>query len=423
METSQTTSFKEEFSGYFQDTDEIISAAWKTHLFIFDTNQLFNFYRYSDSTTTEFRKILETIKDQLWLPHRVAYEFFENRTKVISAEIKGYDDTIKQAIDLSERLKNKYRPPFVSDPTLNQFNEIFEKLIEELTQNKNDLDKKIESDDVKNYLSSLYDKKVGLNFSEEELDKLVIEGEKRYREKIPPGFADAKEKSKHDGTKKDILRLYGDLIIWKQILKIAKDKSKGVILITGDYKDDWWQESRGQTIGPHPDLIKEFQDVTGQTIYLYKADRFLSFASNALNLDVSENAVEEVKEVAIDNAHNPATTQDQENRHFISKLLSGAWPSEDEAVRAPFPDRADYSTAVKKFKRHTIRKQIADIDEELQQKKYLRTKLSGERLVADLNQAKLASLDARQGDAISQIMDLTEKKLKLEELYKRLLED
>ena len=45
-----------------------------------------------------------------------------------------------------------------------------------------------------------------------------------------------------DKKRKDQLddnNAHGDLIIWKQIIKYAKERSAGIVYVTHDKKDDW----------------------------------------------------------------------------------------------------------------------------------------------------------------------------------------
>ena len=60
---------------------------------------------------------------------------------------------------------------------------------------------------------------------------IVNEGKLRYEFQIPPGYQDLKEKI---GT-----QIFGDLIVWKQILSHAKAINKNVIFICNDLKIDW----------------------------------------------------------------------------------------------------------------------------------------------------------------------------------------
>ena len=65
--------------------------------------------------------------------------------------------------------------------------------------------------------------KVGPESSFSDVMEIVSEGELRYKFEIPPGYMDLKDKI---GT-----QIFGDLIIWKQILSHAKNINKNVITL------------------------------------------------------------------------------------------------------------------------------------------------------------------------------------------------
>ena len=73
--------------------------------------------------------------------------------------------------------------------------------------------------------------------------------------------------------------------------------NKGVVLVTDDKKEDWWEKFKGKTVGPRPELVKEFKDRANQTFHMYQADRFLELAREILGERVSEEIVEEIREV------------------------------------------------------------------------------------------------------------------------------
>ena len=74
---------KELFPGYYRPSEDEFSDLWKNCVFILDTNVLLNLYRYSEESRNDFIKVLHKIETRLWIPHQVALEFQENRTKVI----------------------------------------------------------------------------------------------------------------------------------------------------------------------------------------------------------------------------------------------------------------------------------------------------------------------------------------------------
>jgi hypothetical protein len=141
-------------------------------------------------------------------------------------------------------------------------------------------------------VSDLFDSKVGKEFSDSELEKIYKEGEERYSKKIPPGFEDFKKKQ--NGCNK---RLYGDVIIWKELIRKANDSSKTLIFVTDDRKEDWWNIRNGETIGPREELIKEFHDETGLRILIYNSDSFLRYAQDKMKIEIEESSIQEVQSI------------------------------------------------------------------------------------------------------------------------------
>lgn len=108
--------------------------------------------------------------------------------------------------------------------------------------------------------------------------------------KIPPGF---KDNSKN-------INKYGDLIIWKELIKKAKFENKSFILIIDDLKEDWWLRLQGKTISPRQELSQELYNDTQQLFYLYTPDRFLEFAGKSEN--VKQETINEVREIRIESS-------------------------------------------------------------------------------------------------------------------------
>lgn len=137
-------------------------------------------------------------------------------------------------------------------------------------------------------ISQLYDGRVGAVWPDDALAEIYKEGEERYAKGVPPGYMDAKEKS---GNEK-----YGDLVLWKQLLKHAAEVKKPVIFVTDDAKEDWWELSGGKTRGPRPELVEEFYNATGERVHLYGVRWFLSQAQER-GAKISEKALTEADEV------------------------------------------------------------------------------------------------------------------------------
>lgn len=116
-------------------------------------------------------------------------------------------------------------------------------------------------------------KKTGFN----EWLETLKEGELRYRFKIPPGFNDDNK----CGVEK-----FGDLFIWKEILKLPTIRNvRHVIFITNDEKDDWWTKDKKGNLAIHSSLIEEFSQINPYTsIDFMTIEIFQKYASKLYSL-------------------------------------------------------------------------------------------------------------------------------------------
>lgn len=156
-------------------------------------------------------------------------------------------------------------------------------------KSKNLIVTRVSEDKILDKIISIFDGKVGKTFTEEETKEIFEEGQERYKKHIPPGFCDA-GKSK-DGEDNNI---YGDLLVWKQILLFSKDNKKDIIYVTHDQKNDWWEKAKGRTIGPRVELRKEFAKETGQNFYMYSMESFLEQYSRHKGQQADQRVIEEV---------------------------------------------------------------------------------------------------------------------------------
>ena len=195
---------KDTFFEYNRLHEEEIKNLWDRAIFIFDTNVLLNLYRYSDDTSKKFLETIVKLETRVWIPYQVGLEFNKNRLKVISEQKKHYEEFEKKIIDLIGEIENKNRSPFLPE-------ELFEKLliikgdiIHEVDKRKRKYDESLLSDPLLNEINLIFKGKVGSRFNSEYLKQLFLEGEKRYKDKIPPGYADSQKPEPEK---------YGDLII------------------------------------------------------------------------------------------------------------------------------------------------------------------------------------------------------------------
>jgi hypothetical protein len=133
----------------------------------------------------------------------------------------------------------------------------------------------LRSDSVLSKLAKLFETATGQPYAPERQKEVYAQGAQRYAQATPPGYKD--DKKGEPGK-------YGDLLIWFQMIDHAKAKQKPMIFVTGDVKEDWLQQHRGETLGPRPELRQEMMSAAGVPFWIYTTPRFLEFAKQFLGL-------------------------------------------------------------------------------------------------------------------------------------------
>lgn len=305
------------FSEYELSLDKEMKL-WKDSIIIFDTSALIDFYFYPKETRQEiFQKVFSKLKDRLWIPNHVQYEFLKNRKGNIEKPILNNYDPIKndklkninlaksQILKIATQIKQDTlkpeRHPFLPQEKIDEFIEFTKELENKVKQFDKDINTEIEKQefDIKSLKENdtvlqAFEEylKVGEEFSYSKIMDIVSEGNLRYEFKIPPGYEDRKEKV---GT-----QIFGDLIIWKQILEYSKAQDKNVILVSNDLKIDWCykdQDSNNRISSPRHELIKEFKDNNQKEFWMYSQSQFIYIAKEFLKIDIADARIEEISNV------------------------------------------------------------------------------------------------------------------------------
>ena len=279
---------REKYIGYCKKNPEEIKKIWDEGLITFDANVLLNLYRYSTNTKKEILKLIEKFSNKIFLTHQAGLEFHRNRFETISEQEKIYKEFTENLIKIEDELNSKSKHPFLSIKLQQKLNSVFKEVKEETKHNENYYCNLIVNDEIYDEISKIFNGKTEDEFSEQELIKLLEEGKKRFESKIPPGYEDEKDKT---GNK-----IYGDFILWKQIINKAKNSNKSIILVTDEKKKDWWWKLKnGKTIGPRQELVEEIYRETGVGFHLYSTEKFLEYGLSYLNEGNKPKVIEEVK--------------------------------------------------------------------------------------------------------------------------------
>lgn len=284
---------QEEYEVYSQ---EKIAAIWEKAVIVLDTNILLNLYRYSESTRDNIIEVMEAFKDRLWMPYQVGIEYFNNRESTFMAIAKMGEDLKKQLDEGKKDLLNVYnkketsRHPHLEKEEIGKLYADAVKAVKEYIDEQTAKFHDYKAEDiVLQKLLSIYDGRVGTDLSTEELFEIYKEGEIRYAGLIPPGFEDERRK-----RGKGLRHLFGDLIIWKDMIRYSKENNVDIIFVTEDAKEDWWDKDAGKAT-PHKELLREFRKETGgHVILMYQQKGFL----DASNQKIKDSTTKEVEEIS-----------------------------------------------------------------------------------------------------------------------------
>ena len=302
------------FRAYYLPDEKSLKRLWDRGIVALDANVLLNLYRYPVLARSDLLSALEKVSERLFVPYQAALEYQRNRLEVIASQRRRFDEVRKVLADTQNRfhadlgklqLKKRHSSIDPSQP-LTDIERILDKFRDDLVQHEKDQLDITGKDDIRFAIDRLLDGKMGKLPSQAALDKIYEEGKRRYEDRLPPGYSDARKAESGDpvyfsnGIR--IEKQFGDLIFWTQLMEMALErKLKHLILITDDEKEDWWSviESNGKkTIGPRPELLEEMCGKTGvEDFYIYTSERFLYYARQYLGLKVKDQSIEEVRRV------------------------------------------------------------------------------------------------------------------------------
>lgn len=280
------------FPGYYRPTKEEFTELWENCLFVLDASVLLDLYRYSSETSEELIQILGHISERLWTPHQAAFEYQKNRLNVIAKQRQAYSEIEGILIRTKDRLANDLRQygrhPLIDVKRFTKSTEkMLSRMIKELKTQEAKHPDLHAHDSVRDEVTSLFNKSVGEGYSRQRIEEIFKEGQSRYDRDVPPGYS--------DGSTKEGEEKFGDLVLWFEIMDMAKEVKKPIIFVTDDTKEDWWWKFEGKTIGPRPELVQEIREKAGVLFYMYRPDSFMEYARDYLNQKIDQKAIDEIR--------------------------------------------------------------------------------------------------------------------------------
>jgi len=291
---------------------------WKESIIAFDSSALLDFYFLpKDARKDIFENHFEKkLKERLWIPYHVSFEYNKNREKTIKkpiveeyAPLKKDVSFIKQSISdiydclnsLKNRTANEDRHPCLKQKEFDDFlapleslkksSDCFKKnIIKQISEIEKEINKLPANDDVQKAIEKYFS--TGREFSYGEMMEITREGKHRYEFSIPPGYKDKDDEGKIG------FQIFGDLIIWKQIIEYASEMKKPIIFICNDLKEDWCcledDKKEKRIKSPREELIKEIFDEARVDFWMYNLSQFL-YKSNEYLFDSDDEIIDDAR--------------------------------------------------------------------------------------------------------------------------------
>ena len=206
-----------------------------------DTNIFGLFFRIYSSARKEFFDWIipliekKRVNTPLWAINEYSNRFIRNQIDDYFSPLKKVNTTQKEFKEISSFLKMNIDTKSLAGTTYTTV----EEYLTDLKDIENKLKKiaataKSKDETYKNSVHSeiqnVFEKTIIQSDLTSILKVISDSGQVRYNHKLPPGFEDDKKE----------INLFGDLIIWLEILEFCKSSNtKKAILITNDNKKDW----------------------------------------------------------------------------------------------------------------------------------------------------------------------------------------
>jgi hypothetical protein len=180
------------FPEYSELSNKDYVDAWREAHFVFDTNVLLNLYRYRAGTRDELLKILDELRERIWIPHHVALEFQRNRLYIIAEQNRRFSEVLrvveKTRANLFaeiDKLDIHNRHSLIDPQTLMVgFEQVVDTFLSSLGKLRETQQKLSEPDPLKGRIEDLFEGRVGNSPKDQmELDEITTV---RLTTNLPP---------------------------------------------------------------------------------------------------------------------------------------------------------------------------------------------------------------------------------------------
>ena len=255
------------FPGFYP-LEDITKEMMDKATIVLDTDVLLDLFRLHPEDAECFVRLLNSVKDKLWMPYDIAWLYHKKVDEEIQRQIDHINSVLSHLSSCEEVVKAYKSYPYLEKKLISELQSVTKRVTETCEKESDSLSKSLKSSGIKNSLRELFDGKIGESYSKAELENIYQTGEERYKNSEPPGY-------ESENTAEKRVR-YHDLIIWEQMLAYAQsreNKCKGILFVTGKVRQDWYYVVNGKVISTRHELINEFMqkvnEVRGISNFFY----------------------------------------------------------------------------------------------------------------------------------------------------------
>ncbi|VVJ21193.1 Uncharacterised protein [Amycolatopsis camponoti] len=328
-----------EFAGFKIASSEEIDTALREAVVAVDANVLLDLYRFRPQTSQDLINTLKSLDERLVVPHQALREFWRHRQRSQGsprgATKAATDALAKSGRAICDALTVWAKAVGVVDDELSELASRVDGFVgtlkDELQQVLQDADAERSGDRILEQLEELLAGRITPRLDADEWTECVAEANRRIENEEPPGYKDA-GKQDNDTPEGGA----GDYLVWYQATRYAKDKSKDLLLVTRDEKEDWWWRQQSDFVGPRPELALEFHELTGRRLFLLRPADLLARAA-VLEVEVDRASPVDAGRVAEAGEEEPADPWTLPALSALLEQLDREAPVQAAALRLATP--------------------------------------------------------------------------------------
>ncbi len=253
-------------------------------LYVLDTNALLKTYSFDSDSFNKLKQFFESNKGKIFATHTVEIEYIRNRESIGNSYAvvskKKFVDAFNKIGGTIESLYSD--PGFNYSYLMKDNKELCEKIkalhdnYKEVSNDVAKYEKNISEDNAETFKMDCFKMIVDnvdftTSLTKDQYDCLKKEFEELFKKSKDKNNKEFLPIFPGRGEKKQINE-YGDYLIFHELLEMAKNKKKNIILLTNDVAKNDWVDKSGKTFESYQIM---FYAITGHSFIVHKYDDFL----------------------------------------------------------------------------------------------------------------------------------------------------